>query len=350
MREVAQIVKRRLFESDNMSYDDSFIRFIHNLQKVSPEEIRATEQDILKAVSRLRLNENATDDARDYILSGKYDSEVKFERVLDTLDDLFENPGKNFREIMMNWYAYCSGEIGELYRFREWQMMTGVTVDDVPFIDFLIPETVVDSLVTVLRSLGLVQRNEQQSIVDYVCTKYRELTEETQSLQDKFNGWIYLRFAPMSQKNVRDTIRQNSKYIYHITDASNIDSIKKNGFILDNRSHPEVQPRLFLVVPDRSDIVNREDVRQRYSRDLFDFNTYLHRALPLRIHQYRVEDGSVTEMNPYKWKFAVVEIDIDKVPEDIEFYWDIHSFPFAFFTRDSIPASAVSDYKIETIL
>ena len=127
MEDVSKIVIKHLNEvcTEIPEADNNFIQFIKNLDKVSLEEIEDTKRDILRAVRRMknnRLQEDATDDARDYILSGnsKLGYGIKFEEVLDTFDDLFENPNKNFREIMMGWYAYCSGEIGKLYHFREW--------------------------------------------------------------------------------------------------------------------------------------------------------------------------------------------------------------------------------------
>ncbi len=353
MKKAAKTVKS-LIEEASMHFNESndgFIQFIKRLEQVTPQEIKIAERDIRNAIHQMRLNEDATDDAIDYILSGssKLGSDVKFERVLDTFDDLFNNPRKNFREIMMGWYAYCSGNIGDLYNFQNWQMLNGITEDDVPFIDFLVPESVSDILISDMRSLGLVERNKHETLRSFIQKEYYDLTSDAESLADKFNGWVYLRFVPMSQKNVRNIIRSNSQYIYHITDISNIESIKKNGIRLDNRSHPEVQPRIFLLVPNRNDLTRREDVRQKYDRRLFDFNECLYRALPLRIHQYRLSDGSTTIQNPYNWKFGVIQIDIDKIPTDVEFFWDVHSFPFAFFTRDSIPASAIVNCTEETI-
>lgn len=355
MKKVAKTVKRLIEEADiyntvNES-DDNFIQFIKRLEKVTSQDIKTAERNISNSIRNIKLNEDLTDDARDYILSGKSSlgTDIKFECVLDTFDDLFENPKKNFREIMMGWYAYCSGEIGTLYNFQDWQMINGITEDDVPFIDFLVPESITDALISDMRLLGLIERNKHETLRSFIQREYHELTGEIESIASKFNGWVYLRFVPMTQNNIRNIIRKNSQYIYHITDISNIDSIKELGIHLDNRSHPEVQPRIFLLVPNRNDIINRDSVRQKYDRNLFDFNDCLYRALPLRIHQYRLADGSTTEQNPYNWKFAVIKIDIDKIPSNVEFYWDVHSFPFAFFTKDSIPESAIVNCSIETI-
>ena len=51
----------------------------------------------------------------------------------------------------------------------------------------------------------------------------------------------------------------------------------------------------------------------------------------------------------YQNLIAYIKNNIDKIPTDVEFYWDVHSFPFAFFTRDSIPASAIVNCTEETI-
>lgn len=350
MKDASEVVKRRLNEAYK-NKKDNFIQFVLNLEEITSEEIKAVEKDICNTVRFMKLNEDVTDDALDYILSGKskFGSDVKYKEVLETFDDLFENPNKNFREIMMGWYAYCSGEIGKLYHFREWQMITGVTTDSVPFIDFLVPESVSENLISDLRSLGLVERNKHETLNAYIQREYRELVPKAESLAGKFDGWVYLRFAPISQKNVREIIRNNSQYIYHITDVTNIESIKKTGILLDNRSHPEVQPRVFLLVPNRNDIINRPNVTQKYEGSLFNFNMCLYRALPLRLYQYRLNDGTIREKDPYKWQYSVIKIDIDKIPENVEFYWDIHSFPFAFFTKDAIPASAIIECSRENI-
>lgn len=75
MEDVSKIVIKHLNEvcTEIPEADDNFIQFIKNLDKVSLEEIEDTKRDILRAVRRMknnRLQEDATDDARDYILSG----------------------------------------------------------------------------------------------------------------------------------------------------------------------------------------------------------------------------------------------------------------------------------------
>ena len=351
MIDVAKIVKRKINESDSYNYDVNFIQFIRKLEKITPEEIKETEKDILNAVRNMKINESVTDDAVDYILSGKsvLGTEVKYKEVLNTYEDLLKNPGKNIKELMMLEFGFFSGDIGKLYHFKEWQMFNGITTDNVPFIDFLVPESVCENLIIDMRSLGLVQRNEREGLNAFIQAANKNFSSE-EKIVEKFVGWEYIRFTPMSQKNVRDVIRNNSQYIYHITDASNIDSIKKNGILLNNRSHPETEPHIFLLVPNRNDIIYRNDIQQKFKdTNLFDFNKCLYQALPLRLHQYRLDDGFITEQNPLKWKFCILTIDIDKIPNNVEFYWDIHSFPFAFFTKDNIPSYAIVNYSIENI-
>ena len=110
---------------------------------------------------------------------------------------------------------------------------------------------------------------------------------------------------------------------------------------MNNISHPEVQPRIFLIVPNRNDLD-----KDPYDRN-FNINYYMNVALPERLRTYRVKDGTIS--NNQEWRFAIIRIDVDKIPNDVKFFWDIHSFPFAFFTEDEIPSDAIVDYEIKTL-
>ena len=41
-------------------------------------------------------------------------------------------------------------------------------------------------------------------------------------------------------------------------------------------------------------------------------------------------------------KFSKIAIDLNKVPENVKFHWDVNSLPFGVFTETDIPAEAVS--------
>ena len=66
------------------------------------------------------------------------------------------------------------------------------------------------------------------------------------------------------------------------------------------------------------------------------------------LRTYRVKD--VTISNNQEWRFAIIRIDVDKIPNDVKFFWDIHSFPFAFFTEEEIPSDAIVDYDKNTLI
>lgn len=348
MEDVSEKVIKHLNEvcTEISEADNNFIQFIKNLVQVSSKEIKLAEIEIHRAISEMKykLHEDVTDDARDYILSGKskLGPNVKFKEVLDTIDNMYYHPDENYRELMMWFYSDYCAQLEKHYRFREWQFSTGINiVDNIPYIDFLVPEDVADILIDDLKNRGLVGRKLYDVMKEYTTKMFPQEFPNAKSIIDKFQGWIFVRFINMSQENVREIIRRNSRYVYHITDAQNIDDIKKTGLTLNNLSHPEVQPRIFLMTD------NRDDAPQRYKKE-FDINRYFV-ALIKRIHQYRLADGSTDEENPYKWKFALLTIDIDKIPKNVEFYWDIHSFPFAFFTEDFIPSSAIVNYEIRNI-
>lgn len=345
MEDVSEKVIKHLNEvcTEISDADDNLIQFFKILDKVTIEEVEEAKQDMLRAVKRMknnRLHEDVTDDARDYILSGKskFGSDIKFERVTDTLEKLEKHYNDNYRELLMYFNSIRFAQLKELYHFHNWQFSLGVTDDDIPYIDFVIPENLKELLCDDLKQYGLVGRNKPELIKDYV-DYFPILYQNSINISDKFDGWTYVRFCPVAQKDVRKIIRNNSQYVYHITDAASIDSIEKNGIQLRNMSHPEVKPRIFLFVDNRNDVENN---------DFWSIDDYFV-GLVKRIHQYRLKDGITKEKNPYKWKFVLLTIDIDKIPTDVEFYWDLYSFPYAFFTEDSIPIDAVVDYEIMQI-
>ena len=356
MLDVAKVVKRRISEyaetqhvneyasidDDYEAYinDDNIVAFIKQLLKVPARELKNVKRDIISAVSS--LNEDATSDARDFILSGQsaLGPDVQFSAVEQTIDELIEHHNENYREVMMLFYSDYYKILQENYHFRDWQFTVGVTYDDVPYMDFLIPEKVLDVLIADMKRHGMQSRHLPEIIDEFKDKMFKREFPDGIDISDKFEGWTYVRFTPIKQRDCRKVIRNNSRYIYHITDVTNVNAILKDGLKMNNLSHPEVQPRIFLIVPNRQDLpVDPRD-------DNFDFNYYITRALPGRLYSYRIKDGTAKDNG--RWDFAVVRIDVDKIPADVEFYWDIHSFPFAFFTEDAIPASAIVDYETNT--
>lgn len=348
MKDIAKVIKRRIVEhfSETENYEEflndrNFIDFISRLSKISKSEIIRAEKDILQA--EIKLNEDAVDDTIDYILSGKSSigSNIQFKAVEQTIDELIMHHNENYREVMMCFYSDYYKILQELYHFREWQFSVGVTYDDVAYMDFLIPETILNELMADMKSHGMVGRHLPEIIKEFKNELFHAEFPDAIDISDKFEGWTYVRFTPINQKDCRITIRSNSKYIYHITDASNVDIILKSGLKLNNISHPEVQPRIFLIVPNRNDLD-----KEPYDRN-FNINYYMNVALPERLRTYRVKDGTIS--NNQEWRFAIIRIDVDKIPNDVKFFWDIHSFPFAFFTEDEIPSDAIVDYEIKTL-
>ena len=181
----------------------------------------------------------------------------------------------------------------------------------------------------------MVGRILNNVIDEYKDVMFNSEFPEAESILNKFNGWSFIRFVPINQKNCRNTVRNNSQYLYHITEISSIENIINNGLILNNLSHPENKPRIFMIT------CNRSDLKQKYNIS-FNYDNYID-GLARRICQYR------TGTFKTNWKYAIIKIDIDRIPNNIPLYWDIYSFPFAVFTENDIPSDAIIDYKIMSL-
>ena len=73
--------------------------------------------------------------------------------------------------------------------------------------------------------------------------------------------------------------------------------------------------------------------------DDFDARLYYNRkVIQERLRDLRLENRGKD--------FISTVIDIDKLPSDMKFYWDLHSFPYAFFVNQNIPSESINGYEI----
>lgn len=336
---VAKILKKKINEiSENLNNDlnnHQVVNFLMNVFAQSPKTIEKTKRDNLKSIN-IKINEDEhIDAAKDYILSHKSVlGEVNFDKLITTIETLEQNVNKNITELMLIIINNCIAEIQEHYHMGLWQFALIKNIDEVEYIDFVVPKELAEPLIDDLKKLGLIGRELKDNIIQFKQDFKNEFSQEA---LDSLNGWTYVRFVTISQKDCRDIIRKLYPYVYHITDLSNVDNIMNNGIHVSNLSHPNVPDRVFLIVPSRDDI---SDIIGEYPS--FDINNYIN-DLAAKILSYRIKDGLEVSN---KWEYGIIEIDIDKLPSDMKFYWDLHSFPYAFFVNQNIPSESINGYEI----
>lgn len=124
------------------------------------------------------------------------------------------------------------------------------------------------------------------------------------------SGWCELVFEGSHLDNVADFIRQNMRYIYHITPKKNVEKIKKIGLIpVSKNSRFNYPPRIHFTVD-----------------------------LPANVKPF-VQDLQSSKIDK-EWVYLT--IDLNKVKKDVQFFPDTSS-DVGIFTRDNIPPEAIVD-------
>ena len=126
--------------------------------------------------------------------------------------------------------------------------------------------------------------------------------------------WVVLLFAQNETKNVFYWVR-DSIYLYHVTNASNIPVIKRQGLVphaSDNRY--KYRPRTYFFI--------EEDKGEAYR---FAHQMYMY-------HQDRGYD------------YAMIKVDVSKLPDDSHFFFD-PMIDSAVFTIDDISKNCIVDIE-----
>lgn len=124
---------------------------------------------------------------------------------------------------------------------------------------------------------------------------------------------IYMDFEPMYQDTIRGTVRE-WKYLYHLSPECNAESILTNGLIPSSKNGTfNYPPRVYLLKPSIGIL------------EMGDFIEQLKNASP----QHKNE------------KYCLFKIELDKVPNEVEFYYDAR-YEWGIYTNDKIPPSAIT--------
>lgn len=133
-------------------------------------------------------------------------------------------------------------------------------------------------------------------------------------------NYFFIIFEPKFSQDISEFVRQSYQYLYHSTSTIYLDKIAKNGLI------PKSKNSLFLY-PDRT--------------FLMVGNKLNNKQLNVLKNVQNARNKHVDTNNPIENKeYALITIDVSKLPTDIRFYCDPTAYG-AIFTYDSIPPQAI---------
>ena len=133
--------------------------------------------------------------------------------------------------------------------------------------------------------------------------------------------WMLLVFDPKKQESIKEMVLKYHKYAYHTSPIYNAESIEKNGILAKYAITPFVPntPRIYLYLGNTS---NSEYVKMMESVS----------------KKLQIRDSKFTG------NFVEYEVMLKKIPENAEFYIDIHGFGKDFiYTETDIPIEAIRD-------
>ena len=138
--------------------------------------------------------------------------------------------------------------------------------------------------------------------------------------------WMALMFDPKKQESIKDMVLKYHKYAYHTSSIYNAESIKQNGILAKYAKAPFISntPRVYLYLGNTS---NPEylDMMKSISQKL------------------QIND------NKFTGDFVEYEIMLKKLPENAEYYVDIHGFGMDYiYTESDIPIESIRDSEDKT--
>ena len=138
--------------------------------------------------------------------------------------------------------------------------------------------------------------------------------------------WMMLMFDPKRQESIKEMVLKYHKYAYHTSPIYNAESIEKNGILTQYAITPFTSntPRIYLYLGNTS---NSEYVKMMESIS----------------NKLQLKD------NKFTGDFVEYEIMLKKLPEDAEYYVDIHGFGKDYiYTETNIPIESIRDTEDKT--
>ena len=133
--------------------------------------------------------------------------------------------------------------------------------------------------------------------------------------------WILLMFDPKKQESIKEMVLKYHKYAYHTSPSYNADSIDENGILAKIAISPFVSntKRVYLYLGNTS--------------------------LPEYVNMMKSISRKIQRKNnSFSGDFVEYEIVLQKLPDNVEFYVDIHgSGKDYIYTESDIPLSAIRE-------
>ena len=133
--------------------------------------------------------------------------------------------------------------------------------------------------------------------------------------------WILLMFDPKKQESIKEMVLKYHKYAYHTSPSYNADSIDENGILAKIAISPFVSntKRVYLYLGNTS---SPEYVNMMKS----------------------ISKKLQSKDNKFTGDFVEYEIVLQKLPDNVEFYVDIHGYGKDYiYTESDIPLSAIRE-------
>ena len=138
--------------------------------------------------------------------------------------------------------------------------------------------------------------------------------------------WILLMFDPKKQESIKEMVMKYHKYAYYTSPIYNAESIEKNGILAKyaKTSFISNTPRIYLYLGNTS---NPEYVKMMKS----------------------ISRNLQRKDNKFTGDFVEYEVLLKKLPENAEYYVDIHGFGKDFiYTETDIPIESIRDTEDKT--
>ncbi len=138
--------------------------------------------------------------------------------------------------------------------------------------------------------------------------------------------WMLLMFDPKKQESIKEMVMKYHKYAYHTSPIYNAESIEKNGILAKYSKTPFISntPRIYLYLGNTS---NPEYVKMMKS----------------------ISRNLQRKDNKFTGDFVEYEVMLKKLPENAEYYIDIHGFGKDFiYTETDIPIESIRDTEDKT--
>ena len=133
--------------------------------------------------------------------------------------------------------------------------------------------------------------------------------------------WMMLMFDPQKQESIKEMVLKYHKYAYHTSPIYNAESIEKNGILAKYAITPFTSntPRIYLYLGNTS---NSEYVKMMKS----------------------ISRNLQRKDNKFTGDFVEYEIMLKKLPENAEYYVDIHGLGKNYiYTETDIPIESIRD-------